>query len=177
VLKNICIVASVSLFLGPDFKKPMSQPSTFRSLSQSTPPALLRLIQRAQQLQQTTRTVRNQLPDALATHCHPGNVDNDTLFIHVNSPAWATRLRYFSPELLKRLKKQPATRNIRHIRIGIEPAPPPRRRSTERPRHRLSPESAALLLQSASTASTPRLRNALERLAHHADSRQANPPP
>jgi len=145
----------------------MSSSTTFRSLSQTTPPALSRLMQRAQQLHHTALTIKGLLPENLARQCQPGNiVGNDTLFIYVNSPVWATRLRYFSPELIKRLQNHPGTKNICHIRIAVNPVTIIQTPDNKSHRY-LSQENATLLHHAADTAASPRLSAALQRLAKH----------
>ncbi len=149
----------------------MRSPTTFRSLSQASPPALSRLMQRARQLHNIALTIKEFLPKSLAEHCQPGNIDNDTLFVHVNSPAWATKLRYFTPELIKYLQNHPQTKGIRHICITVRPAISKPAAVDIKPKRLLSQENAALLRHAATTADSPRLSAALRRLAQHANVR------
>ncbi len=122
-------------------------------------------MQRARQLQLIAQRVRKLLPEPLASQCQPGNVSNDTLFLYVGSPVWATRLRYLAPELTRELQRQPETRRIRRIHIVVQPdALIHRRESTATPR-RLSRRNAELLRHAAEAAPTTRLSAALLRLA------------
>ncbi len=151
---------------------PAHSPTTFRSLSQATPPALSRLMEHARQLHHTTLAIRKFLPTPLDEHCQPGNIHHYTLILYTSSPAWATRLRYFVPDLIKFLRTRPPTAHIRHIRIIVQPRSPVQAKlDTKRPRL-LSQENARLLRHAATTARSPRLSAALHRLSRHVLKRQ-----
>ncbi len=147
-----------------------SSSTTFRSLSEATPPTISRLIQHARRLQRVASTIKELLPPALAAHCQPGNIANDTLTIYLDSSAWATKIRYFSPQLLAHLGKSPQTSQVKQIRIVVHPLlfqrPPVIPTSYRRT---LSPASAALLREAAIATESPRLSAALHRLARHAE--------
>lgn len=147
----------------------MNSPTTFRSLRQATPPTISRLIRRARQLRQIASTVEKLLPPALADHCQPGNVENDTLTVYLDSSIWATKMRYFSPQLLAHLQGIPQTRHIRQIRTVVRPPLFQQPSAVTSPsRHRtLSSKSAALLCEAAAATESPRLSAALRRLARH----------
>ncbi len=149
----------------------MRSPTTFRSLSQATPPTLSRLMRRARQLHCIALTIKEFLPESLAEQCQPGNIDNDTLFVYVNSPAWATRLRYLAPDLIKYLQTHPQTKGVRHICTIIQPVVSKPAPANLKSRHLLSQKNAALLRHAATTAGSPRLSAALRRLAQHTNSK------
>lgn len=143
----------------------MSSPKIFRSLAQASPPELSELMQRARRLQLVAQRVRELLPDPLARQCQPGNIVNDTLFVYVTSPVWATRLRYLAPALVKNLQQQPDTRQIGRIRIVVQPDAVIQRRESAAAPLRMSRGNADLLRHAAAAAPTARLSAALRRLA------------
>jgi len=50
--------------------------------------------------------IRSQLPEPLATHCLHARIQGRKLILHVDSPAWRSRLRFHAPALLKGLRAQ-----------------------------------------------------------------------
>ena len=143
----------------------MSSSGIFRSLAQASPPELKKLLQRARLLQLVAQRVKELLPAPLAKHCQPGNVVNDTLFMYVSSPVWATKLRYLAPALVKKLQEQSVTRQITQIRIVVRPDVAVQGKERAATPLRLSRANAELLRQAAETASTAKLSAALRRLA------------
>ncbi len=146
----------------------MHSQTTFRRIPQTTPPSLSRLVQRAKLLRSIALAIREFLPGSLANHCQPGNISDYTLSIYVNSPAWATRLRFFSPELIKFLQTRFRAVDIRHIRIAVKPGSVEQSALDSELHYSISQENAQVLLQAAATAHSPRLSAALRRLAKHA---------
>lgn len=90
---------------------------------------------------------------------------NSILTLATRSNAWATRLRYQAPQLVRCLQQLPAFRSIARIDIRVipptvEPNPP------SDPAH-LSKESAEIIRNAADTLASPALGAALRRLARH----------
>jgi hypothetical protein len=80
------------------------------------------LTQSAQQHARLAERLRALLPDAAAPHL-VGVVDgDDELTVYVDSPAWATRLRFLLPDLQRRLQ-----RDGRRARVRVLPAEGSRR--------------------------------------------------
>ncbi len=107
------------------------------------------------------------VPEPLGSHVHPVRFVAGLLFLQVNTPAWASRLRYEKPALLELLRKSPAFRGIGDIRYRVEPiarAPRPEQTATPTP-SRLSAKAAEVVAQTAGSIADPGLRAALERLA------------
>ena len=63
------------------------------------------LVLKAKQLQTTQAALLTLLPTELAPHCWVMNISQEILVLGVNSPHWATRLRYLAPHLLPDLKR------------------------------------------------------------------------
>jgi hypothetical protein len=108
------------------------------------------------------RQVLACLPAELAGQCRVGGVSEGCLRLLAPTPAWAARLRFEAPRLVKSLLQQGATA-IRSVDVRIAPPATPR---VAPERHiRMSPDNARLLEQTARAISDPRLAQALARLA------------
>ena len=108
--------------------------------------------------------LRESLPAELAQGWKLARLDAEALVLVVESPAWATRLRY-SQALLKRAAQGLIDTPPRAVKIKVSyttrpPEPPPPRE--------LSASAAATLRSAASSIDDERLRRALERLASRA---------
>jgi hypothetical protein len=125
--------------------------------------AKLPLLERARKLQRLEQTVLGLLPENVAAHCRVMNLKNEILILAAPSSAWAARLRFAGPELVKQLKSQFALK-LRTIQIQIQPETL-EIQSIRRPQLKLSLTSGTLLAQTAQTVKHPALREALYRLA------------
>jgi len=128
----------------------------------NTVPALygqaLRLIELQKQL-------RALLPPSLGLHVSVGNCRNGILTVYADSAAWAARLRFEVPGLLKRLEETSPDAGIRTLRIRIRPPDPAPAPVTGKPL--LSAASARLLQDVAESIDDPALRDSLLRLSRH----------
>lgn len=135
-------------------------------LTQSSSGRLQRLIKQAQALQVLEDRLSEHLPPLLKLHCKVAAIHDDVLVMNASSAAWATRLRYLAPSLL-RLLQQHALPQLRAIRIKISlPEIAPLAKPAFRPR--LSMKSAKYLKNAARATADPALRSALLRLAKRA---------
>lgn len=130
---------------------------------------LKQLTARAARLGELENLVRGTLPATLRQHVHLAAIRDGCLVLLADGPAWATQLRYRTPEILASLPAETEFDGVRSIRVrtvrgGLATPAPPRR---ERPGQAAI---AALEAQAGSTAD-PRLRAALLRLAAHAARR------
>lgn len=125
--------------------------------------AHLPVIERARKLTRLERAVLQSLPAELAAHCKVANLKNETLVLTTPSPAWAGRLRFVAPDLIKQLKCQ-FSLEIRSVELIIQPESVPLQ-PVVKPALQMSLRSATLLAQTAQTVSYPPLQEALLRLA------------
>jgi len=125
--------------------------------------AKLPLLERARSLQRLEQAVLGVLPESLAAHCSVMNLKRETLVLGVRSSAWAARLRFAAPELLKQLQCQLSLKvNAIDVRVMPEQQDiPPVSRKPEG----ISMDNATLLAQTADAVDHPELREALYRLA------------
>ncbi len=110
--------------------------------------------------------VRALLPKSIAPHCLSAVRNESNLTLFVDSPAWSSRLRYLTPELLRSLKNH--SPRVTHIKIRITPAS--NNSKTHRPKRHPTPpsfEEAEQIKKTAMFVDDPELCAALHRLARH----------
>lgn len=125
--------------------------------------ARLPIIERARKLSRLEQAVHQILPPELVAHCKVLNLRNETLVLSTSSPAWAARLRFVAPELIKQLKCQFALQ-VRGADLRVEPETNEKQEVTKSTLH-LSLRSATLLARTAEGVKYPPLQEALLRLA------------
>ena len=129
-----------------------------------------RLVSQTRILAALETLLQELLPEPLQARCHLLAIRDETLVLAADSPVWAARLRFHTPQLVKQLNRS-QTVKLRTIRIRVRP--PEKRASTECHKttiHR-SKNSTAALQQVAQTVSDPGLKTALLRLANRQFSR------
>lgn len=105
------------------------------------------------------------LPADCAAHCRAAGLADGTLHIVTDSPAWRSRLHFYSGRIInhiRRLGKSPVTRV--QIRVA-RPEPPPRAQRGTGDGRPVPPEAARALASLARETADPELRAVLERLA------------
>ena len=125
--------------------------------------AHLPIIERARKLARLEQAVHQTLPTELAAHCKVLNLRNETLVLSTSSPAWAGRLRFVAPDLIKQLKCQ-FSLQIRGVDLRVEPETP-EKQEVAKSTLRMSLRSATLLARTAEGVNYPPLQEALLRLA------------
>lgn len=142
----------------------MAKPNTV-SMLLARDGRLQSLLRRAQAIEELTALVRTHLEAPLGQHCHVANLQHGVLTLQADSPAWAARLRYLTPQLRSALCADARFDvPLATIRVTVAPRAAPRPGRPPR-RAQLSPESATTLRAAADGLSDPRLAAALRRLA------------
>ena len=121
------------------------------------------ILERARRLQRLEQTVLRLLPENLSAHCTVQNLKSEILVLATSSPAWAARLRFAAPDLIKQLECQLAL-TIRTIQLRVEPETVEIQVVKSR-QPKLSLASGTLLAQTANSVNHPALQEALYRLA------------
>lgn len=103
----------------------------------------------------------------LAVHARPVRYAAGLLYVHVDTPAWASRLRHERPALVAALRESRELADLADIRWRVvpreeHPLPVPRPPSGGA---RLSSKAVEAIVRTAPTIAYPPLRAALERLA------------
>jgi hypothetical protein len=128
---------------------------------------LPRLLEQRRLLAELHRVLCGALPPPLDSHCQVLNLRHQCLVLAVDSPLWASRLRYLTRTLLQHLSQVESV-TVRTIQIKIRPEPGPKKKKPIR-NSRLSADNARLLQQTANTLGDERLRAALLRVASHGE--------
>ena len=124
-----------------------------------------------QQNQASLQLVKSLLPTPLNDHCISLVTKQNHLILYTDSSAWASRLRYFSRELVIRLRNKQIDINKISVKIMME-------NQKVRTKHRgrearlLSTENADLLSRVADHTPDPDLQAALRRLSSHRKRRK-----
>jgi hypothetical protein len=123
------------------------------------------LYHRSNELQVFQENLKAKLPPPLRDHFILANINKTTLTIHTDSPAWAAKLRFLTPDILNYAQNLCSPNTPKTIRIKVvPPAIQPKKRKRV---INLSSENAQLILDTANSITDPGLREALLRLSHH----------
>lgn len=125
---------------------------------------LKQLTMRAARMARLEAALHGMLPAPLRDHVRLGAIEQGCLVLVADGAAWATRLRYLTPQILAHLPPEPEMADVRSVRVRLrggelESAPPPTERA------RMSRAAARSIAAQAQSTSDTRLRAALERLA------------
>jgi len=144
----------------------MKFPKKINKLLQRKNSKIGSLITQAQKIDFLNNKLLDLLPSPLPHHCHLAKIDNQTLVIIVDSPIWATRLRYSIPDLLAKLKHQSQYFfPVRDIKVKVEPIwhiKTPINTLKPKP---ISKKTAQCLTDTANTIENNAIKNALLKMA------------
>lgn len=126
------------------------------------------LLQKAQRLTDTGSLLQGLLPAPLNEHITVANTHHNTLILEVESAVWATQLRFYIPELLKKLQLIPEMSFLKEVSFYVRPGEreiPP----LEKKGPMMSLRSADLLREIADSIEDPALKEAMRKLANHGE--------
>ncbi len=130
--------------------------------------ALAPLSRRATALQRATDHLRAGLGATLGNHCQVANRRGDTLVLTTDSAAWASRLRFLAPQLLKALSDAEGWSGLHKLKVLVRPADAMPKHPASR-RLALSVKSAELLTDVAEATQDRALREVLLRLSRRCE--------
>ena len=121
-----------------DFQRirlPTSQGEIFihplEKLKKTNSSNITQILEKIQELKKITQALIKILPDPWIEHCQVANIRDTILILQADSSAWATRLHYQCPEILKYLQEHgwPTFTKIQVCIVlpNATPLPPPRR--------------------------------------------------
>jgi len=122
------------------------------------------LLSQAQDMQRLLTRVRKHLPSPLESHCLAALIKKRQLILFVDSPAWASRLRYYSRNLKSLLLREGMRVERVSVRVMISDAPQQHKGKAAK---KLSTENASLIRQTAEGIGDEDLSAALKRLGSH----------
>ena len=113
---------------------------------------------------QLLREIRSVLPPPLDEHCLHASLEAGVLTLLTDSPVWSSRLRFFTPELVRNLTKSRGS--IAACRIRVRPHALALSTIPEAARkNRLSPRTVQHLIDAAAGIEDATIAAALRRLA------------
>jgi hypothetical protein len=142
----------------------MDKPSPITELLQRSGCPAEGVLQRGQFLHRLNRLVGNLLDHDAKLHCQVGNIRDGVLILYVDSTAWASRLHYQSPALLKQLQQRKGLVALRLIEVKVLPR---QEKEVTYQQVKLTNEAASCLLACADSIADDNLRGALQHLAAH----------
>lgn len=122
-----------------------------------------KLIEQRQEDLNLLAAVRGHLPDAMRSHCLDASLAEGDLTLYLDSPAWATRARFFADELVQLLSRHRVSRVRIQIRLHEQSRPDDDRRPDSAVE--LSEKTVRHLLDAANLIHDPELRDAFTRFA------------
>jgi hypothetical protein len=144
-----------------------NKPASFSTLLSNQDSALGRLCRHAGYLAYLEKKLCLFLAAPLNTHCSVANFTNDTLVLHSDSAAWAAKLRYNIPAILKYMQHECQLTSLKTIRIKIRLPSHAEPSGSAGKKPDISAASANYLKQAAETMSDDDLRLSLLKLARH----------
>ena len=123
------------------------------------------LLHKTDQLRRANDRLRARLGATLGNNWEVANRRGDTLVLMTDSAAWASRLRFLAPQILKALSDAGEGSGLRRLKVVVRPKSVPPSPLASR-RLALSERSAGLLREVARDTQDPALREALLRLSH-----------
>jgi hypothetical protein len=125
------------------------------------------LLDKVNKLQELNVLVKQHLSAPLVDHCWVANLKQGRLVLAVDSPVWATNLRFHMPELLSTLRQQPRFAGLVRIDVSVAPTPLPTTPPPihTRPARKMTDSNRKMLLAVAETIADPRLKAVITALA------------
>ena len=127
---------------------------------------LYRLIMQAKYLNETSKALAKHLGSPINQHCRLATISSDTIILYVDSPAWYSKLRFLSPDIVRFFQIYRGITTTSKVSVHVDPHVP--QRETPGERHLcISPNVAKLLRNVAHASDNPRLCEAWLRLSRH----------
>jgi len=144
-----------------------NKPEALNTLLKNKNSVLGKLCLHAKYLTQLEKKLCLFLESPLNTHCSVANLANDTLVLHSDSSAWASKLRYNIPAILNYMQHECNLTTLKTIRIKIKLPENSRQSGSAGNKPVMSKASARYINQAAATMPDDDLRLSLLKLAKH----------
>jgi len=130
---------------------------------------LSNVLKTVSELHQLDGIVQKHLSGELSHHYRTANYRHGELVLTTDSNAWATRMRYIAPGLIKSLQKESIFQGVKSISCLVDATPifdshPTQKQMTKKP-NELTNQTKSLLQQVANHVQSIDLKRALLRLA------------
>ena len=129
---------------------------------------LQKLIQTSRQQELILLKIKELLEPQLAAHCISAHFSGQHLKLFTDSSVWASRFRFQSKSLLKKLQENHLPVHKLDVRVVPESRPP---QIQKHPAKRISTQAAQSLIDTAAAINDEKLETALRKLAYSASKK------
>ena len=123
--------------------------------------------------------LHKHLAPSLSSHCNVANYSDETLTVNADTSAWASKLRYCIPDILKFAKLECGLTNLKTVRVKVSPIHHKANQSKTgqskfsdtnptRKAH-LSKKSADFIKNIAKSINDPDLRKSILKISNHGE--------
>jgi len=131
-------------------------------------PDISRLILHSYSLLRFQSIIRSKLNSPESEHIYLASVSEDTAILYTDSPAWASKLRFKTQQLIDIFRNIPNFPKIKTIRIKVSPTL--YIEQEENIPTNLTPKTSKFLEEIADNMNDPELKSALLRLSKHKEA-------
>ena len=147
----------------------ITPPALYALLGADTTSPLCHLMRQVHFLANLAGKLQSFLEAPLNRHCVVANYAGETLVLHTDSSAWASKLRYLAPSIKEFMQDECALAGLQTIRIRVSPLPGYTQRSNYK-KLLLAPHVSAVIRQSALSVTDEKLKKALLAISTHTDN-------
>lgn len=127
------------------------------------------IIDKLDTLEAVNQFFKKWIDPMLVAHCRVANIRDGCLYIETDSPTFATPLQYQLPDILKKMRQEPAFANLRKIECYVKELASVGKKRNTTPLLNISQKNAEALSCVAEQITTPELKKILKQIAKHAD--------
>jgi hypothetical protein len=123
------------------------------------------LLAKVEELKKWNLLFSQELDPDLASHCEVIKIEKDCLIVFVDNSHWVTQLRFYIPELLKRLHKLEPFQQLKAICAKVKPKYSSEKKSPSRKMKPLSQQTANAVLEIVKEIKDERIKDIFSKIA------------
>ena len=143
------------------------KPNRIGNLLHTDTGILRKLIQHLNFLKGIEQKLASFLGHPLCEHYIIANYANDTLVVYADTPSWASRIRYNTPQIMFFLQNECGLDSLKTIRIKVTPFSSVQSTPLPDKRWKLDKHTASLISRSASSITDETLKCLLLKISKH----------
>jgi hypothetical protein len=145
--------------------------STIANFLQTESKTLGSLLTRLNQLNKWNSILQECLAkeDELINHCQIVNLTGTSLIVIADSPHWITRLRFYIPQLLPKLRNYPGLEKVQAICSKVQPNYTKIKPKKRKPQQRPTTGTATIIREIANKLPDEKLKLILEKIASQSE--------
>lgn len=147
-------------------------PSTINDLLRSSPGSLSKIQARIARISYFQNKLRSELRAPLSEHLNVANFSDDTLVLHTDNPAWASRLRFNIRTILRIARNKCGLAGLKSVRIKV--VIPNIDSKTNKRSLLLSENTAKMIGETTASINDHKLRTSLSNLSKHRNLKQVD---